>query len=198
MLIRMSQEQTEFTLKLGVLLGIVFVLIYLPLSYLLRQITLKTIKTELESNEFIESEGKVKLWELLVPFGTGGFLGACIFPFILYPNINCISGIERQDLWWCYAGEVFGISFAIIIASWKCVFTNKRMINRCLFKILNKLKFFGDEFIKYSEIERIKYDYHIWIKVLYLVLKNKRYYRIPLFKNMKEVQSTIEKYIGGN
>lgn len=197
MIDHMTQYQTEFTLKLGIILGLVFTLIYIVLSYFLRKLTLKTIEKELEKDEFIECEGKVKWWERFIPFALGLFTGGFIIPFIIFPDVQRIDTIDRQNFFWCILAELIGIAFIPIVASWKCVFTNKRMINRCIFKLLNKFKFFGDEFIIYSDIMRMEYNYHIWIKVLYFVLKSKRYYRVPLFENMKEVQSTIGKYIGG-
>lgn len=194
----LTPYQDNIASHLGIICGISFCLIYILLSKILRKLALKNIEAKLEPDESIVCEGKMNFIEFIIPFAMGGFLGEYIIPFMIFPEIQRVNIIYRQDLFLCYLGELFCLFYAIVFASWKCVFTNKRMLNGFSFKFIYWLKFFGEEFLLYSNIERIEYKFYILSKILFVILKNNKRTRLPNFRNKNEILSVVQKHIGGN
>ena len=203
----MTQYQTEFALKLGIILGLAFCLIYIPLSHFLRNKALKNIKEKLEPDESIIIEAKFRLiLDFILPFFTGGFLGEYIIPFIIFPEVQRIDTIDRQYLPLCILAELICLFLAFFICNWKIIITNKRIINAWGTKFLYKLKgiFFNTEYLFYTDIKTYEYKYLIWYKALYLIMSNNKKFRIADYTNSKEINSYVEKQliknniIGGN
>lgn len=199
----MTQSQNTFSIQLGIVLGLGFYLIYSIASYFFRKRALKNIENNLLESEYILYEPKVVFSiDFLVPFGIGGFLGAYIIPFLVFPEVQMINTISRQYLSLCILAELIGIFVIFLFSSEKCVITNKRVIRAWGFKFicgLLKIKIFNKpqletKYLNYSDVKSIEYKKIFGTDILTINLNNDKNFKLSGYKDLKDIQSIIEQY----
>lgn len=201
MLNNMTTQQTNFSLTLGFIIGIVFCTAYMISSYFLRTKALENIKQKLEPDEHIVLEAKFRLFgDLAAAFPLGAFLGSFILPFMIFPDVQTIDTIDRQFFNLCVIAELFGLFFVLFICSWKIVYTNKRIIRGWGIKFFYKLKgiFYTDEFSYYKDVISFCYQSDIFSKSLYLKMKNNQSFRIGNYVNTKEIEEYVKQQLRNN
>jgi hypothetical protein len=193
-----TSDIESISFNLGIIMGIIFLIIYTILSYFLRKKAMKKIERNLLESEYIVLEPKVVfVIDVICPLSVGGFLGMYVFPFLFYPEIQSINSpytgsINREYLPLCITIILIALFFTLLISATKCVFTNKRIINASSFKVFNKFIKFAH--INYSDIKGFKYENILNIETLTIYLQNEKNYVISGFKNLKDFQSIIQKY----
>lgn len=197
----LSPYQNDLAIHLGYICGIIFCIIFFFLSKFLRKKALKNIEAKLEPDEHIVHEAK--LWivpDMIAPFATGGFLGEYIIPFIIFPEVQRIDTIDRQYLPLCIFVDLFCLFFALYIASWIPVYTNKRFIKGFGIKFMYKLKgiFYYTEYLYYKDVVSYYYQNDFAFKALYMKKNDNKSIRIGYCLNKKEIEGYVEEQLINN
>jgi hypothetical protein len=190
----------SISIILGIITGIIFLVIYSISSHFLRKKALQKIKRSLLEGEYIVKEPQnVFVIDVFMPFAVAGFTGMFIIPFIIYPELQHISGymggISREYLPLCIMAVVILIFINFWTACLKVIFTNKRIFYAWSFNFLYKFKDFFNKFdnLYYSDIKDYQYENVLQIETLTLHLYNGKNYILSGFKDLKNIQSIIEK-----
>ena len=188
-------EINAISYKLEIITGVIFYIIYTILSYFLRRKSLKNINNSLLEDEYIELEPKFTfVVDTFVPFMTGGFVGGFIVPFLIYPEIQMIDTMHRQEFYFWISVLPIVLLALFYLSCTKFVLTNKRMIYGWSFRFLYSLTniFNKFDYLNYSDIKDFKYMNFLMTNILTLYTNNKSFV-ISGFKNIKEFQPIIEK-----
>lgn len=131
----------QSALKFGLIIGIIILVTYRLLSLFFRNLAFEKIKKSLNENEYILYEPKACFTiDILTPFLVGGFLGGVIVPFIIFPSIQYLDSITREMLPTLIIAEIISITTLFVLASWKYVITNTRIIDTYAFDFISKLR----------------------------------------------------------
>src|SRR3989339_1021090 len=105
------QELSDLDItRLGILTGSIFLILILPLRFYLRGKALKRIKKTLKENEVIVYKAKISYFlDYFGAFLVGGFIGCYLIPFWLYPHLQTIGIVSRENIYLFILGEIIAI-----------------------------------------------------------------------------------------
>lgn len=183
------------TLKLAIINGIIVCLFYLVLKSWGRKKALNKIKKDLSEDEYIVYEPQLNFTvELIFPFIIGAAFGAYILPFFIYPEIQKIDMVSRNDLPIIIIFDFLLFCFLILFSFFKTAITNRRIIKKWTFEFLNKhAKTLN---LKFSEINYLEIKWYFFLKSLNVWLKDGSYINfIGGFKNLEKIKAAIKENI---
>jgi hypothetical protein len=186
----MQEISDAESVKLIVLTGCIFLILVLPLRFYLRNEAIKRIKKMLDENEVIVHIPKIShIVDYYVPLGIGGFIGGFLVPFWLYPELQSIRIVSRENLHLFVVAEIIAILGILAIYSIRIVLTNFRIFSICVLPLVNKMSKNID--IKYSDIEIMSIN-KSFLDISYIKTKQGKYIYLEIFENKQEVKNQIE------
>lgn len=188
----------QITLHWMYISAIVFYLIYLPVRMFCQRLALKRIKDNLNKDEYIVYEPKLK-WviELIVPIATGGFFGGFILPFFVYKDITHIDRVPREYLPACVLAEMVMLFLIFTFCCRKFVITNQRFTCALSHKFIYRI-YKEPININLSNIDHMKITYKFINQFLIIYFKDKKQLKIASFRNFKKIKDIIENQLDTN
>lgn len=177
----------NITIKLFLfsVLGVIFFGLVLPI--VLDKLLMKNIKTKYPVETLIFTFKTPSIFDAVMSFGIGCFLGTCIVLLFLFGSLSQMTSLEKTAfITFCAILPFIALAFSIFLTHGGIV-TDKRIISKSFFKI--KFWKVNYEFLL-SDIENISWN-NTYNNII-LTLKSGEVYRLGGIRNAKKCYKKLE------
>lgn len=152
-----NMDFDDFTLFLAIVFGIIYFIFGIIYSLIWKKILVRRVAKKYPDETVLFSCLTCKHIIPFFNFGIGGFFGAFILPFFLFPNLGHIKTITRGNLILHITMFIISAIYMVSLGCYTAVLTNKRMVFLAPYNTVPKLDFLLTE-IKKIDFSPMKLD----------------------------------------